>query len=407
MNILYIVHRIPYPPNKGDKIRSFHEIKYLAEQHNLYLAFLVDDDRDLEYLPELKNYCVDYDYDLIDTRWQKIKSLPYLFSDKPLSVPYFYSSKLQQAIDRRLNDTRIDAIICFSSPMAEYVFRSRYGRVADAIGIIDKPKLIMDFVDVDSDKWRMYAGFSGFPYSPIYRREWRRLQEYEKKVGEMFDQSVYVSDKEVELFRTFCPNANTFAVPNGVDTDYFTVTDKTDSTDRPDSTVLFMGAMDYYPNEDAVVHFADDIWPLIRREIPDARFVIAGSKPGKRVTELARRGQGIEVTGFVPDMRPYLAKARVFVAPFRIARGIQNKVLEAMAAGVPVVARPEAVQGVSGYDGCIQVESDSEPFARAVVECFRDSDRRSKMILKARESVADRYDWETNLGLLDKLLATS
>ncbi|CAG0975863.1 polysaccharide biosynthesis protein PslH [Anaerolineales bacterium] len=397
MNILFLSHRIPYPPNKGDKIRSFHEIKYLAREHNLHLAFLVDDERDLEHVAGLKDYCIDYRYDVISPTWQKIKSLPYLMTNTALSVPYFYSARLQEQIDRLLDDAAIDAIFCFSSPMAEYVFRSRHydgSRCGSA-------RLVMDFVDVDSDKWRMYAGFTGFPHGAVYRREWRRLEEYEKRVGEAFDWSVFVSDKEVELFHSFCPQARTMAIPNGVDTDYFGKIGAIGSTDK---TILFMGAMDYYPNEDAVVHFADDIWPLVRSELPNARFVIAGSKPGPRVTALAGRGENIDVTGFVPDIRPYLAEAGVFVAPFRIARGIQNKVLEAMAAGVPVVARPEAVQGVTGHNGSIRVESDPAAFARAVVECLRDEEKRGIMISEARRFVATHHDWGRNLRLLDGLL---
>lgn len=397
MNILFLCHRIPYPPNKGDKIRSFHEIKHLAREHRLYLAFLVDDERDLEHVAGLKDYCSDCRYDVINPQWQKIKSLPYLMTKTALSVPYFYSVRLQDQIDLLLDGVDFDAIFCFSSPMAEYVFRSRHydGKRCG------KAMLIMDFVDVDSDKWRMYAGFTGFPYGPVYRREWQRLEEYEKRVGEAFDLSLFVSDKEVELFRTFCPQARTMAVPNGVDTGYFGATDSIVSADR---TVLFMGAMDYYPNEDAVVHFADDIWPLVRKELPNCRFVIAGSKPGPRVAALAERGQGIDVTGFVPDMRPYLAEAGVFVAPFRIARGIQNKVLEAMAAGVPVVARPEAVQGVTGHNGSIRVENEPAAFARAVVECLRDGEARNTMIAEARRFVATHHDWGRNLKLLDRLL---
>jgi len=429
VNILFLCHRIPYPPNKGDKIRSFHEIRHLAREHSLYLAFLVDDERDLEHVAGLKDYCIDCRYDVINPQWQKIRSLPYLMTGTPLSVPYFYSARLQEEIDRLLDDVAFDAIVCFSSPMAEYVFRSRHydgSRCGNA-------RLIMDFVDVDSDKWRMYSGFSGFLHGAVYRREWQRLQEYEKRVGESFDWSVFVSDKEVELFRTFCPKARTMAIPNGVDIDYFASapdiktnlsnersdrmirtesgnkrSDRTIRTEsgneRSDRTVLFMGAMDYYPNEDAVVHFADDIWPLIRNELPDVRFVIAGSKPGPRVMALANRGEKIDVTGFVPDMRPYLAEAGVFVAPFRIARGIQNKVLEAMAAGVPVVARPEAVQGVTGHNGSIRVESEPASFARAVVECLRDEQRRNVMISEARDFVATHHNWGRNLGLLDRLL---
>lgn len=397
MNILFLSHRVPYPPNKGDKIRSFHEIKHLAREHSLYLAFLVDDERDLEQLEGLKDYCIHYRYDVISPTWQKIKSLPYLLTSTALSVPYFYSARLQEQIDRLLDDVAFDAIFCFSSPMAEYIFRSRHYDGSRCAGA----RLVMDFVDVDSDKWRMYAGFTGFPHGAVYRREWRRLEEYEKRVGEVFDWSVFVSDKEVELFRTFCPRARTMSIPNGVDADYF---GKIGATGANGKTVLFMGAMDYYPNEDAVVHFVDDIWPLVRNELPDARFVIAGSKPGPRVMALAERGENVEVTGFVPDIRPYLAEAGVFVAPFRIARGIQNKVLEAMAAGVPVVARPEAVQGVSGHNGSIRVERDPASFARAVVECLRDEKKREVMISEAREFVAAHHDWGRNLSLLDQLL---
>lgn len=450
MNILFLCHRIPYPPNKGDKIRSFHEIKHLAREHSLYLAFLVDDERDLEHVAGLKDYCIDCRYDVINPQWQKIKSLPYLMTRTPLSVPYFYSARLQGEIDRLFDDVAFDAVFCFSSPMAEYVFKSTaFEKVqlqrspvrsahSSAVSVqndrtnrviergkrsnegSDRPLLIMDFVDVDSDKWRMYAGFSGFPHGAVYRREWRRLEEYEKRVGEAFDWSLFVSDKEVELFRTFCPQARTMAIPNGVDVDYFAAvqgfgtnisnerSDRTIRTEsankRSDRTVLFMGAMDYYPNEDAVTHFADDIWPLVRKALPEARFVIAGSKPGPRVTALAGRGENIDVTGFVPDMRPYLAEAGVFVAPFRIARGIQNKVLEAMAAGVPVVARPEAVQGVSGHNGSIRVESEPASFARAVVECLREGEVRNTMIAEARDFVATHHDWGRNLRLLDGVL---
>ena len=283
MNILFLAHRIPYPPNKGDKIRSFHEIKYLSKVHNLYLAFMIDDERDLSYINELRGYCIDLDYDVIRPQWKKIKSIPYLLTDKPLSVPYFYSKKLQDAIDRRLDKTPIDAIICFSSPMAEYVLKSKsinvrdvrnvqgvrddrngkdvrnvqdvqgdrnvqYNRTARNIltsGAIEQfehvervkrsnnsnnsngsnmrgcPRLIMDFVDVDSDKWRMYADSQSFPFSSIYRREWKRLMNYEKKVGEIADWSLFVSEKEVELFKSFCPQARTMAIPNGVDFEFY------------------------------------------------------------------------------------------------------------------------------------------------------------------------------------------
>jgi polysaccharide biosynthesis protein PslH len=406
VNILFICHRIPYPPNKGDKIRSFHEIKYLSRKHKLYLAFLVDDERDLQYLEELDQYCAAYDYDVINPRRQKFRSLLSLVTGKPLSIPYFYSEKLQGAINRRLKGAGIDAIVCFSSPMAEYVFRNDEYRA----GSLNGTKLIMDFVDVDSDKWRMYAGFSRFPFSAVYRREWRRLQAYEKKVGEAFDWSVFVSEKEVELFASFCPGTRAVAVANGVDPAYLAVEKPGAGNDLPaphtDPVILFIGAMDYFPNEDAVLYFAREIWPLVRKELPEAGFHVVGGNPSKKVTALADKGSGIVVTGYVPDVRPYLAKADVFVAPIRIARGVQNKVLEAMAAGVPVVARPEAVQGISGHNGCIRVEENSQDFAAAVVDYFMEPDKREETVSTAQKFIAANYNWFDNLTQMDELLGT-
>ena len=399
MNILFLCHRIPYPPNKGDKIRSFNEIKYLSREHNLYLAFLVDDERDLHYLEELTQYCSALDYDVINPRWQKLKSLPYLATGKPLSIPYFYSEKLQRAINSRLKGAGIDAIVCFSSPMAEYVFRNDEYRAGSWNGT----RLIMDFVDVDSDKWRMYAGFSRFPFSAVYRREWRRLQAYEKKVGEAFDWSIFVSEKEVELFASFCPGTRVVAVANGVDPAYFAVKKPGAEVPHADPVVLFIGAMDYFPNEDAVLYFAREIWPLVRKELPEAGFHVVGGNPSKKVTALADKGSGIVVTGYVPDVRPYLVKADVFVAPFRIARGVQNKVLEAMAAGLPVVARPEAVQGMSCHGGCIRVEESNESFAAAIVELIKEFEKRRKYISDAKKYVYCNFNWENNLKILDNL----
>jgi polysaccharide biosynthesis protein PslH len=404
VNILFLAHRIPYPPNKGDKIRSFHEIKYLGSKHNLFLAFLVDDRRDMEHLDEMKKYCVAYDYDLISPKWQKLKALPYLLTTTPLSIPYFYSHKLQEAVDRRITETRFDAIICFSSPMAEYVFRNDSYRS----GRLNGTKLIMDFVDVDSDKWRMYAGFSSFPYGAICRREWRRLQEYEKRVGEVFDKSIFVSEKEVELFSSFCPQARAMAIPNGVDTEYFSpakINGSTGPAGKADPTVIFIGAMDYFPNEDAVVFFVEEVWPLVKQELPSARFIIVGSKPGKRVTALADSDSRVTVIGYVPDVRPYLAMADLFVAPFRIARGVQNKVLEAMAAGVPVVARPEAVQGLGDHHGGIRVAGEPQQFARAVIDSLRDDRGRQAMTGSMRNYIAEHHCWATNLMEFSGILA--
>ncbi|MBI5468422.1 MAG: TIGR03087 family PEP-CTERM/XrtA system glycosyltransferase [Deltaproteobacteria bacterium] len=410
LNILFLAHRTPFPPNKGDKIRSFHEIKHLSKGNNLYLAFLVDDPKDLVYIDEIRKYCFGLDYEVISPRWQKIKSLPYLLTGMPLSVPYFYSKRLQESIDRRLKETRIDAIVAFSSPMAEYVYRSRALR-SDGRRV----RLVMDFVDVDSDKWRMYSGSSSFPASLVWKREWKTLESYEKKVGGTFDLSVFVSEKEVELFKTFCPGARASAISNGVDTGFYEevreARKKTHGREgkgekrltKKGHSVLFMGAMDYFPNEDAVLYFHSEIWPHVKKEVPGAVFTVVGGNPSKKLKELPGKDPDVVVTGYVPDTRPYLVAADVMVAPLRIARGIQNKVLEAMAAGVPVVARPEAVQGLSGYSGC-SVEKESLEFAMAVVEFINRPEKREKAVSESWKFIESRHNWGKNLGRFEEII---
>lgn len=403
MNILYLCHRIPYPPNKGDKIRSFNEIRYLSKEHAVYLACLVDDSADLSHLPSLEKYVKAVDYATINPRWQKMKTIPYLLTSKPLTVPYFYSAKLQNAVDARLEQETFDVIFCFSSPMAEYIFKSRHSGTQK----LSRAKLVMDFVDVDSDKWRMYAGFSGFPMAGIYRREWRCLQRYDAAVGDGFDQSIFISENEVELFRSICPDSHTVRVPNGVDIDYFATVQnmRLDRSDK-EPQILFMGAMDYYPNEEAVVYFAKEVMPLVWRLLPGAKFVIVGSKPSRRVCQLMV-SSGVTVTGAVPDVRPYLAKADLFVAPFHIARGMQNKILEAMAAGVPVIARPEAVQGFDGMDVPLVVQSSTDGFAGSVLEMLTDDEKRAALASEAARFVRALFTWEGNMAVLQQVLPTN
>ena len=416
MNILYLCHRIPYPPNKGDKIRSFNEVKYLSKKHKIYLAFLIDDRKDLPYVNELKKYCETIDYDFIHPGWQKIKSLPYLLSRKPFTVPYFYSKKLQKAVDYRLSTIKFDAIFAFSSPMAEYVFKSKAiqltphpsplpsgerGRVRGGY-----PKLIIDFVDVDSDKWRMYAEYSKFPKTLIYKNEWKSLMAYEKKIGKAFDISIFVSDAEVKLFKSFAPDVNAISIPNGVDFSYFSnTTNKTIMPDeQKDFNILFTGAMDYFPNEDGVLYFYYKIWPIIKDKLPQSKFYIVGGNPSKKLKTITGKDKDVLLTGYVDDVRQYVWKADVFVAPLRIARGIQNKILEALAAGLPVVATSRASQGI-GCNGneFLFIENSAGKFAERTIS-FADKHLSGKAVEKRESFLKQKYDWSGNLIELEKIL---
>ncbi|MDY6849189.1 MAG: hypothetical protein SV239_08710, partial [Thermodesulfobacteriota bacterium] len=216
--VLYLAHRIPFPPNKGDKIRSFNEIKHLAQKYDLYLGFLIDDPADLKHVEALREYCVDLAWDQIDPKKKKIKSAPHMLLGRALSLPYFYSADLQRTIDRWIEEQHFDAVLCFSGPMAEYVFKSNtLDRRSD-----NAPRLVMDFCDVDSDKWGQYAADARFPMNIVYGLEQKRLLAYEARVNHEFDYSIFVTDNEARLFEELVPGArNVKVVGNGVDFEFF------------------------------------------------------------------------------------------------------------------------------------------------------------------------------------------
>ena len=228
--------------------------------------------------------------------------------------------------------------------------------------------------------------------------------KYEKEVGELFDLSLFVSDNEVALYKSFAPDVKTVSIPNGVDFDYFSVGKPGSGEWHGKNVLLFTGAMDYFPNEDAVLYFSREIWPDVREKLPDSIFYVVGGKPSKRLRALSENNSGIVVTGYVPDVREYFQKADLFVAPLRIARGLQNKVLEAMAAGIPVVARPEAVQGLSSPNGCVLISKSESEFVNSIIEILNDSEKRKKQIHNAGEYIHKYHNWHKNLDCLKTVI---
>lgn len=400
MKILYLCHRIPYPPNKGDKIRSFNEVRYLAARHELDLLCLADDPGDLKYRAELEKICRRVEVFPLHPTRAKARGLLSLAKGNSLSASYFYQRDMQQCCDRLLQEGDYDAVLCFSSPMAEYLFRA----APQGKG----PRRVMDFCDVDSDKWLQYAAESRAPLAWLYRLENRRLADYERRIYREFDHSLLISEAEALLFRRICPEAQDVAViPNGVDNDYF-------SPEREHARVLpvdtpnlvFTGAMDYNVNVDGVCWFCREIWPMIKAEFSELRFTIVGSKPTPAVLALAKL-DGVAVTGFVDDVRPYYRDADVCVNPLRLGRGVQNKVLEALAMGKAAVATTKANAGIQAEDGeHLRIADSPRDFSAAVAALLRDAPRREALGQNARRFVTERYDWATNMEQLEKLLAT-
>ncbi|MEQ1656018.1 MAG: TIGR03087 family PEP-CTERM/XrtA system glycosyltransferase [Nitrospira sp.] len=392
MKILYLAHRIPFPPNKGEKIRAFHQIKFLSKRHAVHLVCFVDDPEDLQHIDALRQYCASVHAVYRPKRILHLRALMGALTGQSLSVAAFYSKSVQQYVDTILRTARIERVFVFSSSMAEYVLPHS-----------DIPR-VMDFVDVDSDKWRMYAERHGVFTRWLYKLEACRLAKYEARVAAAFDVSVLISSMEAELFKQAVLDCPIVVLPNGVDLDYFRPQHTSQDSMAGSPTMVFTGAMDYFPNVDAVQYFVHSVFPLIRMRWRGARFLIVGRNPSPEVWAL-QEVEGVTVTGAVADIRPRMAEAQVAVAPFRIARGIQNKVLEAMAMGLPVVGTSAAFRGLRATEknGIRSVET-PEGMAKEINMLFEDAPRRHELGLQARLFVEEFHRWDDLGEVLEKLI---
>jgi sugar transferase (PEP-CTERM/EpsH1 system associated) len=390
MNLLYLCHRIPYPPDKGDKIRSFHQVRSLSEQHAVHLLTFVDDPEDWKHLGTLRGSCRSVDAVFRSRVGAQVRAGLALLSGESLSVASFRSEALQGKVDATLAKERIDLVLIFSSAMAQYVPSS-----------LNIP-VLLDLVDVDSEKWRMYGDHLPPPKSWLYRLEADRLLRFETRAANAADHCIVISRAEAELLEGKLRRPIS-VLTNGVDLEYYRRPEGSrQESGAPD--IVFVGAMDYFPNEDAVLYFCRDIFPAVRDAIPDATFTIVGRSPTARVRSLAGR-PGVRVTGSVSDVRPYLLEARVSVAPFRIARGLQNKVLEAMAMDLPVVGTTLAFQGIAATqeDGARIVDR-PEDMARDLVTLLREPMTARQRAGRGRAFVERHHRWEQHAIALDSLV---
>lgn len=390
-DLMFLCHRIPYPPDKGDKIRAYHLIEHLRARFRVHLGCFIDDPADAVHLPALRARVASLGCFPLDPRRARLRALWRCRPGMPLLTGYFHDPALASWVDATVREQGVSQIVVFSAAMAQYADR-----------ISGMPKLL-DFVDIDSEKFAAYGRTSAWPKRLVWAREGRTLLAYERAAVRRFDRSLFVSEAERGQFTRLAPESEalTMAIGNGVDLDYFSP-DFAGASPLPAGRkiILFTGAMDYRPNIEAVRWFVDEVMPDLGAF--DPLFVIVGSNPGPMVLGLAREGS-VMVTGRVADTRPYLARADLVVAPLQIGRGVQNKVLEAMAMARPVLATSAAFTGIAAVAGRDLLVADG-------AACWIDqavsvlAGRHGAMGMAARMAVEARHSWARALAPLDAVL---
>lgn len=399
--ILFLAHRIPYPPNKGDKIRSWNFLQRLIEEpgNTVHLGFFVDDLADLDHVPFLETRTASLCHQVMTPTQQKVRSLSAFFRGKSLTESAYPSKKLRRYVSDLIDGKFIDVVYLFSAATFTWLPK-------DMKGI----PVITDLVDVDSAKWQAYAMRSPWPMSAIYGREAAKLLTFEQEVSLKSTQTYFVSDDEAKLFRQLSgqerQQTNISGLVNGVDTEKFDPSryGTLEKNDDAAARLIFCGAMDYQPNIEAVCWFAAEVFPKLRFKIPNMELYIAGRPVAPQVERLNSQ-DGITVTGGVPDMADEVAKADIVIAPLLTARGIQNKVLEGMAMAKPVVATSMANEGINAPNGvAITIADDADTFVSEILKLSGDADLRSKIGLEARAFVQTRFSWDQSYAQLKNVI---
>jgi len=389
MKILMVAHRLPWPPDKGDRIRSWHLLRYLATRGEVWLAGLSDEPVPAATLEVLRGVCSDVKiFEQGRSRW--LGAIASVAGGRTISEGAFADSRLRRCVRDWAAAIGFDAAIASASSVAPYIHLPE----------LRTCRKIVDLVDVDSRKWLDYAAASTWPRSWMYRTEGRRLGEYERTLTRTADALTLVSSAETALF---AGAKKVHTATNGVDLEYYRPMPEVPETE----TLAFVGAFDYKPNVDGAIRFAREVWPTLRANHPALRLQLVGRKPVASVLSLGSI-PGIDVVGQVPDVRPYVAAAKAAIAPLNIARGLQNKVLEALAMGKPVVASPHALGGFArGEDFPALCANAPEDWTRTVAELLRNRPRREELGRAGRAFAETHHNWHDCLSPFGELLESA
>jgi sugar transferase (PEP-CTERM/EpsH1 system associated) len=391
MKVLFVCHRVPFPPKRGGKIRPFNIIRHLTSQgHRVTVASLARTPEERDEAAGLKDHCERAIVEVVPSAVAWSRTVAYLPTLRPSSFGYFYSGALAKQVDAELKSGAYDLVFVHCSSVAPYVKRS--GAVS-----------IIDYGDMDSQKWRDYSTHKAFPWSAGYWLEATKLERVERNLSSNFDLCTCTTRGELDSLRELGVTTPSDWFPNGVDAKFFAPSAEPYDKDL----VAFVGRMDYYPNQQAVIDFCRDVLPRLAARRPGVKFQIVGADPSREIQELGKLA-GVSVTGSVPDVRPFVTKAALTIAPLQIARGTQNKILESMAMGVPVVCSVRASGGVDALpEEHLLTATTTDDYVNAIERILGSPTERMRLANAGRERVLAQHSWPSSMKRLDGLIATT
>ncbi len=387
--ILYVTTRLPFPVIGGDKLRMYNILKQLKRNgHHITLVSLVTCDDSLEAC-YLQN---DFYDELIPVQFNKklayINAVKALFNDKPFIVEYFYSNNMQKVIDGLVKEQNFDIITGYMIRVGPYFEKHK-----------DK-NIIIDFVDAVSMMYERRVKNVRSVWDKFkIGIEYLKVKNYEKKCAKIFKLQTVISQTDKDYIGKFAQRSNIKIIGNGVDTEYYKPIDYAKK-----NNICFVGSMQYIPNSEAATYFATKVFPIIKKEIPDAKFKIIGANPRKDLFDAVKNIAGVEITGKVDDVREFMKDCKVSVCPVKIAGGVQNKILEAMSMGIPVVTTPEGAEGIGAEENILAVAKSNEDYAQKVISLMYNSDLNNEIGCKSRKFVDENFSWEKVGNIFDELL---